>query len=166
MRFGFEIIIKSCSIDPFHKCVKRSVVKLVAIFPGKSPWNNANHFKKLLLILGYLPLKNVWRFTSDFSHKMTNYSACIKYNPLRNGNSSSLKCLSRKLYSLKRVYTVIRMNWYYYRWYPHKSQFIADLRVKKFFKSDSSCRSSAPLKKNIVIGTPCRCIDSWCLFLY
>ena len=40
------------------------------------------------------------------------------------------------------------MNWYYYRWYPHKSQFIADLKVKKFFKSDNFCRSSAPLKKN------------------
>ena len=39
------------------------------------------------------------------------------------------------------------MTWYYHRWYPHKSQFIADLKVKKFLKSDNFCRSSARLKK-------------------
>ena len=30
--------------------------------------------------------------------------------PLENGNSSSLKCLGRKLYSLKRVYTGVFKN--------------------------------------------------------
>ena len=34
--------------------------------------------------------------------------------------------------TLESVFAVIKMNWYYYRWYPHKSQFIADLKMKKF----------------------------------
>ena len=41
------------------------------------------------------------------------------------------------------------MNWYNYRWYPHKSQFIANLKVKKFLKSNNF------EKKPVVIGTPC-----------
>ena len=47
------------------------------------------------------------------------------------------------------------MNWYCYSWYPHKNQFIADLKVKKFSKSDNFCRSSAPFKKNqSLLGHP------------
>ena len=57
--------------------------------------------------------------------------------------------------SLYTAFAVIKMNWYYYRWYPHKSLFIANLKVKKLLKSDNFCRSSAPLKKAVVIGTPC-----------
>ena len=40
--------------------------------------------------------------------------------------------------------------------YPHESQFIADLKVKKFFKSDNFCRSSAALKKKkqLFLGHP------------
>ena len=49
-----------------------------------------------------------------------------------------------------------KMNRYFFRWYPHESQFIADLEVNTFLKSDNFCRSSAPLKKKVVIGTPCR----------
>ena len=45
------------------------------------------------------------------------------------------------------------MNWYCYRWYPHKSQLIADLKMKKSLKSDSFCRSLWKIPADI--GTPC-----------
>ena len=42
----------------------------------------------------------------------------------------------------------MQIKWYFYKWCPHKIQFIADLAVKKLLKSDHFCRSSVPLKIN------------------
>ena len=54
------------------------------------------------------------------------------------------------------AFAIMQMNWYCYKYYPHTSQFIADLAVKKFLKSDHFCGSSMHLKKKQdVIGTPC-----------
>ena len=50
------------------------------------------------------------------------------------------------------------MNWYCYRWYPHHSRFIANLKVKKSLKSDHFCRISAPLKKKLLLGHP---VQNW-----